>query len=546
MLYVIYRTAAGKPVFKRVTVPARALTGREVEAEYGSILVPVLGTPLDDDIMQTAGRLAGEENEDFGEGGAVIEALWVFEVPMALPLDARDPRRASCARPARRSRAPRRWGRSTRASRSPRRPCARGAPARRSCARRGAAASRRSCSRPRSRPASAAACGSAARRACTTRSSGETTRYVLQKAHCRVILTAPPSDERAAHDPTRPVAVPPDRSIRWAIPSLRTARRRLARVPAAMFVLVVGAGRVGSSVATSALRAGHTVSVLDEDPLSHERLDVELGTSWEEAGGRFTIGTALEIDALIEAGIEEADVFIASTNGDNTNLVVAQLAQRRFEVAAGDRARARPAPRRPGTPSRGCRRSARRRSRSSSSSRRPSGPLMAGLYVIIAGAGKVGWNLARELLERGDEVTVIEQDRRRYLTVEQELEHAVQYGDATELWVLERAGIQRADLVVAVTGDDEDNLLICQVAKEKYLCERIIARCNNPRNLDALQAARDPAGGLGDRPDPAPDRARGAALRPRPPARPARGAARDHRARRRRGRAGGGQARRPT
>jgi trk system potassium uptake protein TrkA len=107
-----------------------------------------------------------------------------------------------------------------------------------------------------------------------------------------------------------------------------------------------------------------------------------------------------------------------------------------------------------------------------------------GLYVIIAGAGKVGWNLARELLERGDEVTVIEQDRRRYLTVEQELEHAVQYGDATELWVLERAGIQRADLVVAVTGDDEDNLLICQVAKEKYLCERIIARCNNPRNLD--------------------------------------------------------------
>ncbi len=107
-----------------------------------------------------------------------------------------------------------------------------------------------------------------------------------------------------------------------------------------------------------------------------------------------------------------------------------------------------------------------------------------GLYVIIAGAGKVGWNLARELLERGDEVTVIEQDRRRYLTVEQELEHAVQYGDATELWVLERAGIQRADLVVAVTGDDEDNLLIGQVAKEKYRVERIIARCNNPRNLD--------------------------------------------------------------
>jgi trk system potassium uptake protein TrkA len=105
------------------------------------------------------------------------------------------------------------------------------------------------------------------------------------------------------------------------------------------------------------------------------------------------------------------------------------------------------------------------------------------MYVIVAGAGKVGWNLARELIERDHEVTLIEGDRRRYLVVEQELEHAVQYGDATELWVLERAGIQRADLVIAVTGDDEDNILICQVAREKYLVERIVARVNNPRNL---------------------------------------------------------------
>jgi len=104
------------------------------------------------------------------------------------------------------------------------------------------------------------------------------------------------------------------------------------------------------------------------------------------------------------------------------------------------------------------------------------------MYVVIAGAGKVGWNLARELMAKGHEVTVIESERARYLTVEQELEHAIQYGDATELWVLERAGINRADLTIAVTGDDEDNLLICQIAKEKYLCSRIIARVNNPRN----------------------------------------------------------------
>jgi trk system potassium uptake protein len=106
------------------------------------------------------------------------------------------------------------------------------------------------------------------------------------------------------------------------------------------------------------------------------------------------------------------------------------------------------------------------------------------VYVLIAGGGKVGWNLARELIAKSHEVTLVEASRERYLDIEVELEHAVQYGDATELWILERAGIQRADLVIAVTGDDEDNMLICQMAKEKYLCERIIARVNNPRNRE--------------------------------------------------------------
>src|SRR3954452_9966292 len=100
----------------------------------------------------------------------------------------------------------------------------------------------------------------------------------------------------------------------------------------AVFVLIVGAGRVGSSVAREALAAGHEVSVLDEDPLSHERLDEGQATSWEDSGGRFTVGHAIEIDALLEAGIDAADLFIASTDGDNTNLVIAQIAKRRFDV----------------------------------------------------------------------------------------------------------------------------------------------------------------------------------------------------------------------
>ena len=99
-----------------------------------------------------------------------------------------------------------------------------------------------------------------------------------------------------------------------------------------MFILIVGCGRVGSAVAKRALDAGHEVSVLDSDPLSHERLDKDQTTTWEDAGGRFTVGTALEIDALIEAGIDRAEVFLAATRGDNTNLVIAQIAQRRFKV----------------------------------------------------------------------------------------------------------------------------------------------------------------------------------------------------------------------
>ncbi len=99
-----------------------------------------------------------------------------------------------------------------------------------------------------------------------------------------------------------------------------------------MFILIVGCGRVGSAVAKRALDAGHEVSVLDSDPLSHERLDKDQTTTWEDAGGRFTVGTALEIDALIEAGIDGADVFLAATRGDNTNLVIAQIAQRRYKV----------------------------------------------------------------------------------------------------------------------------------------------------------------------------------------------------------------------
>jgi trk system potassium uptake protein TrkA len=100
-----------------------------------------------------------------------------------------------------------------------------------------------------------------------------------------------------------------------------------------MFVVIVGCGRVGSTVARGMLADGHEVSVLDEDPEAIAQLEKGETQTWEERGGSFTVGTALEIDALLEAGIDRADAFVASTDGDNTNLVIAQVAQRRFEVA---------------------------------------------------------------------------------------------------------------------------------------------------------------------------------------------------------------------
>jgi trk/ktr system potassium uptake protein len=105
------------------------------------------------------------------------------------------------------------------------------------------------------------------------------------------------------------------------------------------------------------------------------------------------------------------------------------------------------------------------------------------VYIVIAGGGKVGANLARSVLDLGHEVTLIEQRRDKFEILEEEFEHRVQQGDATELFVLERAGLARPpDLVVAVTGDDEDNMVICQIAKEKYGVSKVIARVNDPRN----------------------------------------------------------------
>ena len=104
------------------------------------------------------------------------------------------------------------------------------------------------------------------------------------------------------------------------------------------------------------------------------------------------------------------------------------------------------------------------------------------MYIVVAGGGKVGYYLAKELINQGHEVLVIERDRKKCEVIAEDLGSVVLRGDAAEAAILADAGANRADVVVAVTGDDEDNLVICQMAKRKFGVARAIARINNPKN----------------------------------------------------------------
>jgi trk system potassium uptake protein TrkA len=104
------------------------------------------------------------------------------------------------------------------------------------------------------------------------------------------------------------------------------------------------------------------------------------------------------------------------------------------------------------------------------------------VYVLVAGGGKVGYYLARSLLSENHEVLIIERDRRRADQIAEDLGAVVLRGDACEVSTLAEAGASRADVVVATTGDDEDNLVICQLAQKKFSSGRVVARINNPKN----------------------------------------------------------------
>ena len=104
------------------------------------------------------------------------------------------------------------------------------------------------------------------------------------------------------------------------------------------------------------------------------------------------------------------------------------------------------------------------------------------MYIIVVGGGKVGYYLARELVEEQHEILLIEQDATKCARISEELGDVVMQGDGCEVSTLERAGAGRCDMVIAITGDDEDNLVVCQVARHRFQVPRTVARVNNPKN----------------------------------------------------------------
>jgi trk system potassium uptake protein TrkA len=109
------------------------------------------------------------------------------------------------------------------------------------------------------------------------------------------------------------------------------------------------------------------------------------------------------------------------------------------------------------------------------------------MYIIVVGGGKVGYYLAKELVEEGHEVLVIEKDSVKAERIAEELGDISLWGDGCEASTMEMAGFGRADMVIAVTGDDEDNLVACQVAKAKFNVPRAVARINNPKNEEIFK-----------------------------------------------------------
>lgn len=109
------------------------------------------------------------------------------------------------------------------------------------------------------------------------------------------------------------------------------------------------------------------------------------------------------------------------------------------------------------------------------------------MFIIVVGGGKLGYYLIKDLINSGQETVLIEKDKKKTDRLSEALGSMVINGDGCDPSVLQEAGIERSDMIVAITGDDEDNLVICQVAKNKFNVPFAIARVNNPKNEEIFK-----------------------------------------------------------
>ena len=269
-----------------------------------------------------------------------------------------------------------------------------------------------------------------------------------------------------------------------------------------MKIIVIGYGRAGSQFVKKIDTQAHEVVVVDKESSVLEGPDVPKGI-------RFFIGNAIDEDLLREAGAESADVMLALTRDENTNLMIAQIARVVFNIpkviaivydpqreasfheagietlaiaVAGAELLAARVEGRAGVSGTALEAW---RPTGQASARVPLRPLEAqdgSFYVIVVGGGLVGFYLARNLLKNGHEVTIIERNPDTFELASRQIDCPVVLGDGSTIAVLERAGASRANVLCAVTDHDQDNLIACQVAKYHFGIPKAIARVKNPKN----------------------------------------------------------------
>jgi len=283
-----------------------------------------------------------------------------------------------------------------------------------------------------------------------------------------------------------------------------------------MRIICVGYGRLGSQVVKLLDTQQHEVVVLDKERTALERHDRDLHA-------KFFLGNAIDEGLLREAGADRADALFALTRDENTNLMVAQVAKIVFQIpriiavvydaAREEVFRAAGIETLPITVAgaeylvsqldvKGNKRvsfqEAWEKAAEGHAAEMPmpapvAGPEALGrpadqpFYVVVMGGGRVGYYLTRALRENNIEVTVLEHDPKIYGLIARQVDCPVIFGDGSSIRVQEEAGMARANVFVAVTNHDQDNLIACQIAKQRFGVAKTIARVKNPRNEVAMQ-----------------------------------------------------------